>query len=360
MRRTLLQARSEFNGALEDAIGACANDVPKIAGFVNRAQQQLINAGGETGFWGGWAKVVFAVCREHPYITLPAQFARVINMAACRTGMRIQNEFYEYLEAGIGLQPGTPCHNWCGAFEGYERGVVPTMLDLTPTNQYITVFITDPSDVGKTIVFQNATDQNGNGIYSQLGSNSVIGFPLTLDSPSVSSNFIVTGFNAIVKDPTAGDVLVYQTDATTGAQVLLSRFGPNETNPAYRRYYINRLPCSCAPCLPVSPCLAPNSQPPPKVLVSALAKYEYFPALRDTDNLIIGNIPALIEECQAIRYSTMDAAGSVGMQQAHHLAAIRHLNNELRHYLGELNPAVNFAPFGTARLCRPMSAVRYG
>jgi hypothetical protein len=85
-----------------------------------------------------------------------------------------------------------------------------------------------------------------------------------------------------------------------------------------------------------------------------MAKLEFIPATRDTDFLIIGNIPALIEECKSIRYSDMDTTAAPALAQAAHLRAIKLLNQELTHYLGQLNPAVNLAPFGTATLGRQM------
>jgi len=236
MRRTLQSAITEFNGALPQAIGACSGDVATIAASVNQAQWEIILAGGETGFAFMWQKVVFNMLRCDPYLTLPAMFARIINLDVCRTPYRIQNEFYEFLPGGIGLQGGlngvSDRADWCGAFQGFERGVFPTFIDLTPANQYLTVFLTNPADVGKSIIFQNAIDQNGNLIYEQDGTNSIVGTSLTFQQPSVTTAMIVTGFSGIQKDQTVGDILLYQTDATTGAQILLSRYTANETNPA--------------------------------------------------------------------------------------------------------------------------------
>lgn len=76
--------------------------------------------------------------------------------------------------------------------------------------------------------------------------------------------------------------------------------------------------------------------------------------------MVIGNIPALIEECKAIRYSDMDSPGAAQIGQLRHLDAIKLLNKEMTHYLGSLQPAINVAPFGTAKLSRPMQAVKYG
>jgi hypothetical protein len=114
MRTTLGQVRQS---RLPEVIGKCATDTPGIAAYVNQAQQQLINAGGETGWWGGWCKVVFQVWRSNPYITLPREFARVINMDVFRHPIRIQNEFYEMLEAGIGLKGFTSARTGAGRWK---------------------------------------------------------------------------------------------------------------------------------------------------------------------------------------------------------------------------------------------------
>lgn len=349
---------------LPDAIGACSTDLPTIAKYVNRAQQMLIGCAGETGFFGGWQKVVFKVDRCFPYITLPAQFARAINMDVCRFPIRIQNEFFEFLEAGIGLQDfyrnrQWRLGDWCGALQGFERGTHPTMVDLTNTNQLLRVYITDTRDVGKRILFTPAKDQNGNYIYSTDGFANPNGFYLTFTQPFATSSMIVTEIGGIQKDITYGDILLYQVDATTGTQVLLSRYGPTEMSPAYRRYYINRMPCGCFCHTNQSPCIQPQPVDP-FVPVTAMVKLEHVPVSQLTDWMVIGNIPALIEECKSIRYADMDSEKAAQLSQVSHLKAVRLLNQEMTHYLGELNPAVNVAPFGTARTSRVMQAVKYG
>lgn len=355
MRTTVQQAQLS---RIPQALGLCVGDVPGLCAYLNEAQPRLINAGGETGFWGGWTKVVFNVNRCTPYITLPRPYARAINMDVCRTPIRIQNEFYEELEAGIGLQGFNACADWCGALEGYERGVFPTLRDLD-ANQFLRVYITDPRDVGLRMLI-GGFDQNGNPLYSQDGNNSVTGFYLTFTQPFATSNFMVTGPLTIQKDVTFGDVELHQVDATTGAEVLLSRYAAQETTPAYRRYFIHKLPCSCGPVLSQSPCVPGTPAVSNQVPVTAMCKYEVLPVSVPTDFLIIGNLAALKEECLSIRYGEMDAPNAAGMAQQHHARAIKLLQDEMRHYLGELQPAVNFAPFGTAFLSRPMSAVRNG
>lgn len=347
MRTTLAQVQQS---RLPAAIGKCAADLPAIAAYVNQAQQQLINAGGETGWWGGWMKVAFQVSRANPYLTLPRAFARLINLDVCRVPIRIQNEFYEMLEAGIGLQDFNRCQNWCGTLEGYERGVFPSLVDLPATNQFLRVYPTDARDIGLRVLVGPAQDQNAHFIYSQDGNNPVNGFYLPLEQPFSTTNFIVSAFGGIQKDATFGDVLLTAVDATTGVEVPLSRYAPDEINPAYRRYYINKLPCGCSP--PSVPSVPSVPLAPSTVTLTAIGKLEFIPANRPTDFLIIGNIPALIEECKAIRYADMDTPEAAVLELKSHRKAIKYLNDELRHYLGELQPAVNFAPYGNAHLSR--------
>jgi hypothetical protein len=305
---------------------------------LNEAIQRLINTAGEEGFWGGWAKVVFNVSRTDPYITLPAQFARMIGADICRTPVRIQNEWYEIMEAGIGLQ--SPCvgRNVC-SMEIYERGTVNTAYDLTASNKKIRVYPTNGSDLGKRILFSGAKDNNGNGIYETDGINQIIGTRLELTVPFVTTSMIVTSFDAIAKDDTYGDVVIKQVDATTGEESFLSRLGPSEMNPAYRRYFLSGVPTNC--------CSDPAVT---TVQVTTMCKYEFLPAVRPTDFLLIGNIPALKQECQAIRHEEMDDPTAKALAINEHRAAVRMLNQELTHYTGKNQIAINVAPFGNARL----------
>ncbi len=325
-------------------VGLCQADAPRIFELANECIQRLLMEGGETGWWGCWAKVAFLVQRSNPFITLPPGYARAINMDVCRQPIRVQNEFMEFLEYGIGLREAPPQirGNFCGVLQGFERGNYPTLIDL-PTTSYLRLYPTDPADYNRRVLIGGAKDQNGNGIYTQDGLQSVNGFYLTLQAPFDTSAMLVSSFQNIAKDFTQGDVILKAVDPVTGVETTLSRYGPDEISPSYRRYYINSLPSNCCSQIPITPGL---------VQVTAMLKYEYQPIRRDTDFLIIGNVPALIEEAQAIRYSSIDEPAAAQLEAKHHSAAIRLLQAEMRHELGSLEPAVNFAPFGSARLCR--------
>lgn len=327
------------------SIGACASDEGKLLEIINEAQQRLRDAGGEVGWWGSWAKMIFAVdSAVDPHITLPRNVARIINLDVCRRPVRIQNEFYEFLEAGVGLQPLTNCggnsrHN-CNLLETYDRGTFPTFSDLVPGNKRLRFYPTDKADVSRRVLVQG-TDGNGNTIYSLDGTSQVSGIYLTLVFPFIDTPFDIATITGIQKDVTVGVVQIYEVDTTTGTQRRISVMDPSEEVAGYRRYFLNGLPRNCCD---------PTNTGVTTVQVTAMAKLELIPVLFDPDYLYIQNLAALKEECQAVRFGEMDDTTSLTQAAARHAKAINLLNGELRHHLGKEMPAINYAPFGTAKL----------
>lgn len=323
-------------------LGNCTGDIVRCASYVNQAMQELINLGGEDGWWGSWDRLVFNVSRTDPYITLPSKYARAISMNFCRNPVAVQNEWYETLEAGIGLRTTCDASRCDIPPSGFDRNMVCTAYDLTPTNQKLRIYLTDSRDIGKRVAFIGAKDQNGNGIYSQDVQYPVQGFYLALQQPFTTSDYIVTAFESVLKDETYGDVVLKEVDATTGAERLLARYGPREMAPQYRRYLLSNLPCGC--------CV--DGQPVQPAQVTCMAKLEFQPVQYPTDILIIGNVPALIEYCSGIRHREMDDPTAKALAKVETQQAVSMLNTELDHYLGKIKPAIVVAPFGSARLAR--------
>lgn len=324
---------------IPNVLGECRGNLAVLCSYINEATQKLINCGGETGFWGTWHKVVFSVDRTDPYITLPPQYARAIVMAGCRP-FPIHNQWYEFLEEGTGPMPNPNGGDsgWGCLSQGSDRNMVSTAYDLTPTNHYLRVYAANPADYGFKVLISDALDQNGVGIYTLDVTNPVNGFLMALTSPFTTSPSIVTKFSAVGKSVTQGDVLLYEVNADTGVERLLSRYTPQETNPQYRRYYLRGLPQGCCDCTI-----------PGRVQITAMCKVEYRPVAQSTDYLLIGNVPALKAECESIRHSEMDDVDSQQMAIAKHIEAVKLLNQELVHYQGQ-GFAVNLAPFGHAQL----------
>lgn len=339
MRATVADIRFS---SFPQVLGRCANDFPEILAALNEVTERLLLAAGETGWYGCWQRVVFTVSVANPYITLPRQFVRAINLDVCRHPIRLHNEFWEFMPNGQGLKSPPNCQDWCGTLAGYERGNVPTMVSPDQSvNNFIRVYITNSADVGKRILL-TGLDSNGMQIYSLDGTNNVNGTFLTFAQPFVTTSFFIKDIQALQKDVTLGDVIVKAVSAVTGVETTLARLAPTEVNPSYRRFYIHALPSGCC---------APNST---TISVTALCKLDFVPVYQDTDQLIITNKPALIEEAQALRYSRMDNPNALVLSEYHHKKAIKLLQNEQRHQMGVQEISVTCNPFEGAPLSRQM------
>ncbi len=339
-----LRLRDLRTSLVPSALGFCEADQDKFVRTVNEAQERLMLAGGEVGWWGSWAKMVFNVdSTTDPFITLPREVARLINIDYCRRPIPVQNEFYEFLEAGIGLQSETTCPKNCQLPQGYDRGLFPTFRDLTPPNKRLRFYITEDADIGKRILTQGE-DSAGQTIRTMDGLVQVQGIYSTLSSPFVDTPLDISLITGLQKDVTIGNVAVYMVDTVTAEQTLLLTMEPSEQVSGYRRYFLAGLPKNC--CNPAADTTT--------VQVTAMAKLELIPVKVDSDYLLIQSIAAMKEECLAVRQSEIDDPSSLQKGRIRHLNAIRLLNGQLVHLLGKDMPAVNFAPFGTAKLSRQL------
>lgn len=319
-------------------IGICQGDMALIAEAVNTAQRRLLYAkeAGDEGWYGTFAEVVFNVSKTDPYLTLPREIARLEAVNVCSRTIPVQNMFFEYLQFGNGSMPKSfpAC---AGLMQAYSRNNAVTFTDMSNPPQLLR-FYSDALDAGRRIMV-SGLDSNNNMIYTQDGQNRVQGVFTALVAPFVTATYQFNKITGIQKDTTAMPVQVYQVDPVTGDEVLLLTMEPGETTAWYRRYRIDpiRLACCC------------NSTET-TTQISAIVKLDLIPVRVDTDYLTVGNLEALIEECQSVRFSEMDTPSAKQMSRERHQAAIAMLNGELGHYLGVDSPAIGFFPFGNAHL----------
>ncbi len=319
---------------MPNVLGACSTDLTTLASYANPAQERLILAFGEQGFYGAWQKVTFNVARcTSPYITLPAEIARIIALDVCRTPVPIRNQWFEYMDVWEGYRTEYAAKKGQGSISATDIGYYPTVYDL-PANSKLRVYATDARDYGQVIYFQGATDSNGNQIYDAYGA----GTSLTLAAPFSTSGFVVASFVGVQKLRTYGDVSLYAVDAA-GVETFLARYKAYETTPSYRRYLLTGMPAWCCECT-LSDTARTYAQ------VNGIAKMQHVPVVNQTDFFVIQSIPALIQECAAIRYEEMDTPQSAQLAIVHHAKAVQLLNQQLNHEQGAENPTVNFAPFG--------------
>lgn len=313
-----------------DALGRCATDVPYLLNKCNEARQRLIETNKNQGFFGVTASMLFPVVNG--FITTYPYISRITDLAVCQQAVAINNPFGEFLSWGNGLQPPNACQGsgGCGgatSIQAYDRGYVPSARDIDPVNQTIRIYPTDARDVGRRILVQGL-DQNGVIFRCQDGFSWVLGQYISIAYPFTNIGFAVSKITGVQKDQTYGDLLMFQVDMTTGVEVLLSRYQPGETAPAYRRYWVNNMPANCCSSVPGTP-------------VQGIAKMDYYPVQLDSDWLLIDSIPALIAECQSIRYGDMETPEARTQAAEKHREAIRLLNNNLDHHTDRNNPAIS-------------------
>jgi hypothetical protein len=325
-------------------LGICQADTASVFQALNSFQTQLLMAkeAGDEGWFGTFAEMAFTVSRTNPYLTTPREVARLEMSTVCNRPVRVQNQFYEYLDFGNGRLPKLRATtSWPGG-QVYSRNNVPTFVDPPTAPFFIQVFPTDPADVQSAArVLLQGLDNNGNIIYSQDSGFQVTGQYVVLDSPFVSAPMQFNSITGIQKDPTVGPIQIFAVDVTTGVSTLLLTMQPGEQTASYRRYYFHALPRDCCQ----------GTDPNATVTLTAIAKLEMIPVMVDQDYLILqgdGGLEALIEQAQANRYASMDSPAAKAMRAEHHKNAIGLLNGQIRHVYGTDRPAVSFKPFGSA------------
>lgn len=332
------------------AVGLCSTDLTTLLAYANEAEQRLIEDPNspEDGWFGSEVRMVFNVSRTEPSIVAPQNIARIMAMDVCKHPIRINNQWYEYLEFGPGHQPkgctnanGASVNPWCqGTLMAYERETVTTFAPLVGT-KYIRAYVTDPSDLQRTAIIQGK-DSNGQVVrfLDALANSSGIGEKITFQTPFTDTENQFTGeLIGIQKQKTFGEVQFFQVDPTTGEESALLVMGPSETTASFRKYFINGLPKQC--------CNVPQGTP---VQVIALCKLDFVPLTCDSDYLNLHSVPALIDACQWIRMSRMDVPGAQQMAEIKHQSALRLLYGKLQHYFGNVNPAIQRRILGSDRI----------
>lgn len=333
-------------------LGLCADDVTGVCKAIDACTQRLLYAAqvGDAGFAGSWAEAVFTMDRDDPYLVLSREMTRPEAVNLCSWPIPLHNEFFEFLRFGHGTVPkrtSIACQSQCAPLGAYDRGQVPTFKPIVGTRKSVRVYLTDSADVDSRVLIQ-CRDLNGQTIYTLDGLVQVTGVFLVLAAPFVDltldgAPLEILSITGIQKDVTLGSVMFYERDLDTGAERLISQMDPGETVASYRRYFLSGLPKNC--------CDASDSTST-TVQVQAIVQLGFIPVRSPCDYPIINNLEALIAEGQALRMSTIDGVSAKSEAQEYHRQAIRLLNGQLIAEQGKLNPSVQFAPFGSARLSR--------
>jgi hypothetical protein len=338
MRVTLLDAKNN----LPPIFGVCPVDPntgltsPTFLQLLNEAQERLLIAG---MWWGTVQKWRF--CATDGCVSLPSQFATLIAVAVCGRPIAVRDQFYEFLENGFGIRGQTmvntstgtisPCcggvSGVCGVGEALYRGNFPVFSDIIPGGKQLQLVCDKLTDVGKPVLCLGY-DDNNNWIRTVQNGMVLDGEVVSLaQAPGTNS---VNNFSVVtdLQPPPNldGQWWLYEFTVSGGTQRLIGQFQYYDIRPSFARYFF--------------PAIIPQVAAPPntcaQVLVEALVKLEFVRALRDTDYLIIGSLPALAEMMAALKKANdeADAVKRVQIISAGLTVAKQILDQQLDHYLG--------------------------
>lgn len=307
---TVSQARER----IASAAGLCSTDA-RVFSYLNRAVRRLLQRGKYAGTYQQYRLRV----SSSDLITWPRQFATIETAAVNDRPVTIRNEWYEYLQAGPGIQKSTSSLQLVDRGDGHCA-----FTDITEdaTDRKIKVYADVNEGTGKTIILQGY-DENGNRIRTQVSGAWIDGervaIPSTSGTQTLSTKYF-TKLVRVIKSETNGVVRLYEYDATNAVNVqLLAIYEPDETVPSYRRSYLPSLSRQ-------------RVGGATYATVDVMAKLRFVPVAQENDFLIIGNLDALEEMTRALVHFDNKSFEEGYKSQSH---ALKLLDEELGSLLGD-------------------------
>ena len=255
----------------------------RIVEYVNRAQRLLIHRLDSKGTV--WPRCI-PVCAE--VFALPPEFLEVRSVLV-NGRPTIQRDQYFEPHHHIGHRGGIEnemlgsWQHYCHGHELFDLGdmwATPTLLPQIP-GAHIALTAQLSSDGGKEVTLQI---QNS---YADWVTETLT---LPLDQKMVYTQNECYDVRFVVKPITDGNVNLYLVGPDK-CYTIQAVYGPKVTTPSYRR---KRLPRHRK---------GAQSNCPP--IVKIMGKLRFYPALEDTDQLVIGNLDAIIWAVKAITAQTI-------------------------------------------------------
>jgi len=261
-------------------------DSSEALDVINEATNLLLRK----GHWAHSLKRIFIRTYNNVF-PCPASIEAIRKVNFCNRPGFVFNQWYEFMDSG----PGTIFnheYNTVG-LDLMDQGIFPTFFPIGTTALNIIAMSTEAGDIDKEIRIRGFNSSReeinpttpGEVIKINRWAGGVEGTmenPLSYDR--TSNEFLE--ISSIVKPTTAGYVTLYGVNfdsvQATPTIHFLGKYGPNETQPGYRRYKITSTTESDENC------------------ILALAKIRYVPLVHDSDPLLIQDLPSLKLMCKAI------------------------------------------------------------
>lgn len=299
----------------------------RVVNYINEAQERLV-------YKGKWPNtyVRYAVTNSNGTITWPRQLETIEAVAVNDTPAIIRNEWYEFLESGVGLRDSDDGDG----LTLIDRAEAVSFSDIDGLDKKLKVVTKSDTDVGKTMILQGY-DENGDWIRTQDGSSHIDGEKVTLvaSSSSVTTTNKFSGLSGVIRDKTNYNVLLKEYDTAGGTDRTIAEYQPTEARPTYRRSLIAGLPDTSTK------------------TVTVVGKLRFVPVENDNDWLYINYEGALKLMVQAIRKEETNSEDASRYEGK----AIQLLQDQLLHYLGDgavpiprIQNAATFGGGGVANL----------
>lgn len=259
-----------------NALSLSSSDSTRLASYVNRAVQRLLEEGPYMGTYGR-----FRICIGGTgCLTWPREIETIEAAALDTRPVTLRSEWYEFYDGGPGIGHG-------GTFNWPDQGEAPAFDDVTGTGKKLAVYCDKQEDPGKTITLQ-FYDGNGNFVTSTWNGQIIDGERIALPAVGTyaytANTISAAGLARVYKDETKGTVRLYEYDPATTALKPLGYYQRDETVPVYRRTLI------------------PNFNPGQNTFKSVVvqASLRFIPVFDDDDFLQISQVEAIRLGAQAV------------------------------------------------------------
>ena len=273
-------------------------------------------------------------------IVLPGDYERIMMMTLDHVPMQMQSPWFEFVGYGLDLLTEVQQHDLDRNFLRDVQGVLDredcaTFADVPSGTHTLRVYgQVDERVCGErpnlTLYgydqyshwfrsatgnsFECATGNAGTGNGEPPNYEDGVQVPINGDTDPfyIQTDQGVSEITAVSKPVTRGQVYVYAMP-TVGAGVHIATYAPRETLPVYRRYRI------------------PGLDEGHTYHVTARCRRRYVPVMKDTDFLLISNLPALKAMIMSVYYLE---AGEAEQYAAYKSIAVDILKKEAKAYIG--------------------------
>lgn len=284
--------------------GVCETN-SRVYSYINQACRRLLHSGLWAGCYGR-----FTIYPDSGCITWPRAIETIESISTCCAIGTVRNQWYEFQESGYGMLDSDPA----GVGQQLtDRGTVCTYRDMSgELDSYIRVYAGDLSDISRTIILQGY-DQNGIWIRTLVNGVWIDGELLTLAANYVQSTKKFTILTGVQRQSTNTASRLYEYNVTSGLEVDLAVYDPDEILPEYRRSFLTNW-CSTTPA------------------VTVMAKLRHIPVSSTYDYVIPPCADAIKLMAQSIRSSDNNLLEeSLGYEAK----AIDLLQKQTQHVLGD-------------------------